>query len=135
MMYQKAILFNDTAIAEEILETSDPRTQRALGRAVKDFDEATWCARRSGIVEEGNYWKFKNDPSVLLASGERELVEASPRDRVWGVGFGAVRAPTTRQRWGLNLLGKALMETRRRIREGREGGEGGEGGGVGESVV
>lgn len=122
MMYQKAILFNDMDIADEILDTSDARTQKALGRAVKDFDEETWHARRSGIVEEGNYWKFKSDPSVLLASGERELVEASPRDRVWGVGFGAVRAPMMRQRWGLNLLGKALMETRTRIREERKGG-------------
>lgn len=119
MMYHKAILFNDATIASEILHTSDPRAQRALGRAVADFDEATWCEARSRIVEEGNYWKFKSDPAVLLDSGERELVEASPRDRVWGVGFGAVRAPAERARWGLNLLGKALMETRTRLREER----------------
>lgn len=120
MMYRKAILFDDAATASEILGTSDPRAQKALGRAVSGFDEATWCEARSRIVEEGNYWKFKNDPTVLLGSGERELVEASPRDRVWGVGFGAVRAPTERARWGLNLLGKALMEARKRLREERE---------------
>lgn len=119
MMYQKAILFNDADIAAEILSTSDARTQKALGRAVSGFDEATWCARRFHIVSEGTYWKFKNDPTVLLESGERELVEAAPRDRVWGVGFGAVRAPAERKRWGLNLLGKALMETRTRIKNER----------------
>lgn len=53
----------------------------------------------------------------LLATGERELVEASPMDRIWGVGFGAREAGANRHRWGQNLLGKALMEVRKRLRE------------------
>lgn len=134
MMYQKALLFDDTSIASEILTTTDPRTQKALGRAVKGFDEETWCAQRCRIVAEGNYWKFMEDEEgrrVLLGTGEREIVEASPRDRVWGVGFGEARAGKERGRWGLNLLGKALEEVRERIRgEGVVGGgervEGGE---------
>jgi len=63
---------------------------------------------------------------LLLATGDRELVEASPRDRIWGVGFGAERAEELRregkrERWGGNLLGKALMEVRGRIRVEMDG--------------
>ncbi|SPO04019.1 uncharacterized protein DNG_06702 [Cephalotrichum gorgonifer] len=58
--------------------------------------------------------------AALLETGDRELVEASPRDRIWGVGFGAENAPKQRGRWGMNLLGKALMETRKILEEGRE---------------
>lgn len=53
----------------------------------------------------------------LLATGQRELVEASPFDRVWGVGFVEADAEKNRGRWGENLLGVALMEVRRRLRE------------------
>ena len=82
------------------------------------------------IVEEGNYLKFtvSDDAAalraMLLATGERELVEASPMDRIWGVGFAAKNAPMKRARWGQNLLGKALMNVRTRLREeaGKENG-------------
>jgi len=36
------------------------------------------------------------------------FVEAAPRDRIWGIGFGARNAPANRHRWGLNLLGLAI---------------------------
>ncbi|RPB16240.1 DUF1768-domain-containing protein [Morchella conica CCBAS932] len=125
MMHQKALLFNDPAIAAEILETTNPRLQRSLGRAVKGFDEGVWVANRSRIVEEVSYHKFIKDPAVLLGTGERELVEASPRDAVWGIGRGAVRGALEdregkRGRWGLNLLGKALMRAREKIRAEKE---------------
>jgi ribA/ribD-fused uncharacterized protein len=54
---------------------------------------------------------------LLLATGERELVEASPSDRIWGVGYVEKDAGRNRVKWGQNLLGKALMEVRGRIRE------------------
>lgn len=82
----------------------------------------------------------------LLATGDRELVEvriwgqqlsskchslsadvislvvkkASPRDRIWGIGFGAKNAGSQRKKWGQNLLGKCLMVVRDRIREEEE---------------
>lgn len=55
--------------------------------------------------------------AALLETGDREIVEASPRDRIWGVGFGAKNAEGQRARWGSNLLGKALMEARKVLRE------------------
>lgn len=141
MMYQKAMLFNDAPVAQDILAASHPRDVKALGRLVANFDDKTWNAHRERIVREGNVLKFTNAVTeegfrkgtsadeercapiegslkeMLLATGDREIVEASPRDRIWGVGFGPVNAPKNRSRWGLNLLGKALMEAREILRD------------------
>jgi ribA/ribD-fused uncharacterized protein len=74
------------------------------------------------IVEDGTYHKFtksvdaENLRKMLLETGDKELVEASPMDRIWGVGFGEKNAEKNRHRWGQNLLGKALMSVRERLR-------------------
>ena len=125
MMAHKAHLFSpdDTEIYDLILSSSSPREQKALGRRIPNFDESIWEAHRFDIVKWGNYFKFTQDEELkelLLGTGERELVEASPRDRIWGVGFGAKNAEKNRERWGLNLLGKVLMEVRKRIRKEEE---------------
>ena len=54
----------------------------------------------------------------LLGTGDSIIVEASPLDRVWGIGLGAANELATNpERWrGLNLLGFALMEVRERLR-------------------
>jgi ribA/ribD-fused uncharacterized protein len=123
MMYQKAILFKDAAIATKILKTTVPKEQKALGRQVSNFNNDVWFENRERIVRDGSYYKFVNSllekedlKAQLLKTGERELVEASPMDKIWGIGFGAQRAPSVREKWGLNLLGKALMHARERIR-------------------
>ena len=129
MMYQKAMLFSDPETAESILKTTSPKDQKALGRLVKNFDEETWLANRERIVEDGNYYKFvfgkgegegsEGEPPGLrrrlLSTGEREIVEASPLDRIWGIGFGAKNAQASKERWGQNLLGKAIMKVRQRL--------------------
>jgi len=109
------------------MATPKPAVQKALGRQVSGFDEGVWKANRERIVEEGNWWKFVNGTGAgeevkglkerLMETGERELVEASPRDRIWGIGFGRNNAEANRARWGLNLLGKALVLVRERLRE------------------
>lgn len=121
MMAEKARLFGDAEVLAQILATDDPREQRRLGREVAGFDEATWVERRLGIVVAGNLAKFAQDDArraALLATGEKLLVEASPYDRVWGIGL---RADDPRAldpaRWrGQNLLGQALVEVRRALR-------------------
>ena len=47
--------------------------------------------------------------------------KASPYDRIWGIGFSAAKAATNRNKWGLNLLGKALMRVRERLQREKEG--------------
>jgi ribA/ribD-fused uncharacterized protein len=137
MMWNKAQLAGDQASAKTIMATTSPRKQKQLGRDVEGFDVEAWDKIKLSVVEQGNYLKFtqstnvvsmkmgdKAEPvslrSLLLATEERELVEASRFDRVWGIGFDAEQtAVTTREKWGLNLLGTALMNARERIR--REG--------------
>lgn len=138
MMYGKALLFDDPATGALILQSTSPLETKRLGRQVENFNEEVWLANRLRIVEEGTYFKFKNGRvfggqednqklgekgelwEKLKATGDRELVEASPRDRIWGVGFGEKNAEKMRERWGLNLLGKALMTIRKRLREEKE---------------
>ena len=118
MMFHKAILFDDAEVAQEILEAGeDPKMVKALGRKVKGFDATIWDERKFGIVVDGNREKFgqNGDLRELLVKTEgRELIEASPLDRIWGIGFGKTNAMKmqNKRRWGKNLLGKALMQVR-----------------------
>ncbi|KAF2097538.1 DUF1768-domain-containing protein [Rhizodiscina lignyota] len=123
MMVQKAVLFGDEEVAQAIREATTPGEMKALGRKAKGFDRKKWDEHKSRIVEEGNWWKFTVSKEkhqikeALLATGDREIVEASPEDRIWGIGFHAANAHENRAEWGENLLGLALMNVRRRIRE------------------
>jgi len=121
MMASKASLFADAAMRRRILKTTDPGEAKALGRKVRGFDDARWAAARYEIVVEGSVHKFASHPKLrdfLLATGDRVLVEASPRDRIWGIGLGRNNTDATNpSRWrGQNLLGFALMEARARLR-------------------
>ncbi|GHH61091.1 hypothetical protein GCM10017774_86500 [Lentzea cavernae] len=120
MMWRKALLFDDTSTASRVLAARTPAEAKALGRQVPGFSGDVWDASRFGIVVEANLAKFGQDPalrSYLLGTGSRVLVEASPQDRVWGIGLVASdpRAADPAQWLGLNLLGEALMEVRTRL--------------------
>ncbi|MEV6243855.1 NADAR family protein [Lentzea sp. NPDC051838] len=117
MMWRKALLFDDTAVAAEVLAARTPAEAKALGRKVSGFSESAWVAARMEIVVAANLAKFGQDPalrSYLLGTGTRVLVEASPLDRVWGIGLEASdpRASDPAAWLGQNLLGEALMEVR-----------------------
>lgn len=121
MMAEKARLFGDEVTRAEILKADGPKAAKQLGRSVKNFDDALWEEKRFEFVVEGNHAKFKQNPelgSFLIGTGDKVLVEASPLDRIWGIGLGANAASATdpRQWRGLNLLGFALMEVRSRLR-------------------
>ena len=129
MMACKAALFSDTATLELILEettkpNTDPKHIKALGRRISPFDENTWVEHREEVVYLGNLYKFGQDEELkktLLETGDLILVEASPSDRIWGIGFRENRAMKEQERWGLNLLGQALMRVREEFaRSGRE---------------
>ncbi|AOS65203.1 NADAR family protein [Actinoalloteichus hymeniacidonis] len=120
MMERKARLFGDDDTAERILASGHPGAAKQLGRQVRGFDPDRWAAHREQIVVEGNLAKFTAHPKAadfLLGTGSRILVEASPLDRIWGVGLSVREDGVSRpSRWrGLNLLGFALMEVRSRL--------------------
>jgi ribA/ribD-fused uncharacterized protein len=120
MMAAKAKLFDDLKTRAEVLAAPNPGAAKALGRKVQGFDESTWVQNRFELVCRANEEKFSQNPHLgrfLAQTGERVLVEASPVDRIWGIGLPAdddsAQNPNL---WrGLNLLGFALMHVRRQI--------------------
>jgi len=120
MMYHKAKLFGDTEIMEKILKATDPKTIKNLGRKVKNFNETMWQRNRKTIVLNGNYLKFSQNPHLrqaLIDTAPTRMVEASPYDKIWGIGMRASdpRCQNPNQWQGLNLLGLILDETRERL--------------------
>ncbi|MGW7464395.1 NADAR family protein [Streptomyces xantholiticus] len=121
MMASKARLFGDAEAERVALAARTPAEAKKAGRLVRGFDDAVWKRERFGVVRSGSVHKFGQDASLcdfLLATGDRVLVEASPMDRIWGIGLAAddERAQDPARWRGLNLLGFALMEAREELR-------------------
>jgi ribA/ribD-fused uncharacterized protein len=120
MMAEKARLFGDGDTLARILEVGHPGGAKLLGREVRGFEEEAWEKVRFEIVVRGNEAKFGQNPALrqhLLGTAGRVLVEASPVDRIWGIGLAAndPRASDPESWRGENLLGFALMEARGRL--------------------
>lgn len=123
MMYKKALLFKDLATAEKVVEAKHPGKAKELGRSVVGFNDEAWFRHRFDIVVNANLAKFSQNEKLeafLLGTGERVLVEASPADKIWGIGLAEDNPDCENpNKWrGLNLLGFALMEARDRLRAG-----------------
>jgi len=117
MMYKKALLFEDLVKAALILNSNHPSEHQKIGRMVSNYDQKIWDDNKSRIVYEGNLLKFKQNPFLkkkMLEMGSRIFVEASPVDRIWGVGLREddplILDPDN---WrGQNLLGEALTKVK-----------------------
>lgn len=125
IMWAKAQLFQDFAAARKIIEAAEPGKQKALGRAVKGFQEATWQQHRQNILEQGLRSKFAQNQRLqhlLLSTAPSRLAEASPKDNIYGIGMSPddpdVQDPNLWQ--GQNLLGQALERVRRELLLARE---------------
>jgi len=117
MMAGKARLFKDQEIWEQILVTKHPHQAKKLGRKVRNFDQETWQANRYQIVLDGNLAKFGQSEALktyLLNTKDTIMVEASPYDKIWGIGLKRDNPKAQNmETWeGLNLLGFVLMEVR-----------------------
>lgn len=116
-MYHKAMVFKDYECAKLILNSTNPADQKKLGRQVKNYDDAYWNSMRYRIMKQILYSKFYNQKmrKILFDTGTKIIVEASPYDTIWGVGLSENddRILDEKNWRGQNLLGKALMETRK----------------------
>jgi len=115
MMACKAQLMNDSKSFDKILVTSSPRELKRLGSRVFRFDSKLWDSAKGDIVHRANLLKFNSTPlltQALLETGDAYLAEASPTDRVWGIGLDAASARLGMPWKGENLLGKILMTVR-----------------------
>ena len=120
MMAEKARMFHDDEMLPQIMAAGTPKEMKALGRLVRNFDKDIWEASCRQIVKTANKAKFSQNPDLLqflLNTRDRILVEASPRDQIWGIGMGK-NNPNAEDpiHWrGRNLLGFALTEARDEI--------------------
>ena len=137
--WNKARLFNDRRVAKLIMAEvskddldatagvwmSKMKEVKALGRKVKGFEVKLWSELCFDIMLEGLYAKFskkKKLRKILLGTGHDTLAEASFRDKIWGIGLATNNADIQNpEKWkGQNLLGQALMKTRKRLRAEEE---------------
>lgn len=121
MMAKKALVFGDYKALEKIMSTDEPHAQKAYGRQVKGFDSDTWNKVCRKIVFDANYAKFTQNPEMLnelMNSGDREIVEASPEDKIWGIGLHETNPDVLdKNKWqGTNWLGIAIMEVRDKLK-------------------
>ena len=106
----------------DIMDTSDPSVIKRLGRQVSPYRDDAWASVRFEIVLRANLLKFGTCADLrplLQNTGDKVMVEASPYDRIWGIGL-AASDPRARDppRWrGLNLLGRVLMIVRHALRQ------------------
>ena len=117
MMAEKARIFGDEEVRAQILATDSPETIKKLGREVKGFDSEVWNQHKFNVVVKGNLAKFSQNPPLmefLKKTGSAVLVEASPYDKVWGIGMkeGDKDIEDAEKWFGINLLGFALMVVR-----------------------
>lgn len=117
MMFKKAALMDDQLMADKILAATEPADHKRLGQQVRGFKTDVWDQHKVNIVYDGNMAKFSQNAGLqrkLLATGDALLVEANPRDIIWGVGLSeddpSIGNPSA---WrGQNLLGEILMRVR-----------------------
>ena len=117
MMAEKARLFGDTETEGKIMASSIPTEQKQLGREVKNFDPDKWNAVAKDVVRRGSHAKFTQSPflkELLLGTAGATLVEASPYDKIWGIGLReADPRAKDRATWlGTNWLGEVLTQER-----------------------
>jgi ribA/ribD-fused uncharacterized protein len=122
MMEQKALMFNDTKKARQIMATDKPGVQKRLGKRVSNFSEAEWEAKCRDLVYFGNLLKFSQNANLryeLLSTDGAILAEAAEHDSVWGIGMSEVDAVGMAEAQGVdyvwtgrNMLGEALMRVR-----------------------
>ncbi|MDD6333923.1 MAG: NADAR family protein [Clostridia bacterium] len=120
MMYNKAIVFNDINVANQILKTTDVAVIKQFGRTVANYDDNYWNGIRQIVVYDGLIQKFSQNSELkrmLADTGNSILAECAVRDRIWGIGLSMEDADRfDRTKWkGQNLLGYALMQVRNKI--------------------
>jgi ribA/ribD-fused uncharacterized protein len=96
---------------EKIRRALSPSQAKTLGRSRQHPLRADWEAVKEEIMLRALRRKFAVPAlrALLLATGERTLVEASPSDSYWGSG---------RRGAGRNRLGVLLMQVRAEISGG-----------------
>lgn len=101
--------FSDPAFRERIRRAATPKDAREHGRSRAYLIRQDWDDVREGVMLFALRQKFRKGQvrQVLLSTGDRPLIEASPLDYFWGAGQDGT---------GLNRLGLLLEQVRAEAR-------------------
>ena len=108
--YYQAQKYAGTSYAEEIRAAPNPMLARRMGRSKEHPIRPDWDNVKEDVMLLATLVKFESHADArasLLATGDEELVEASPHDSYWGSG------PGDR---GQNRYGQILMQVRTLLR-------------------
>lgn len=113
MMLRKALHFKDFDAADRIMAATDPREQKAIGKNVQGFTDKSWDEVKMEVVYTATKLKYSQNPKwrkelVDLVRSGKYLVEASPYDKIWGIGINVGDALNGAPWKGENLLGIIL---------------------------
>jgi len=117
-MYHKCKYFdeNNDTLLSEILHETNPNKIKKLGRSVRNFDDVKWNQVKYDVMLKCVRNKFIQNHNIkekLLETHPKQLYEASPWDKIWGIGYDKETAIRKNpNRYGQNLVGKVLMEIR-----------------------
>jgi len=117
LMWEKAVIFKDFQASTKILENDNPSYVKKIGRQVKGYQDSKWAEVRYDIMCDILYEKFKQNKDlkeILLSTKKKTIVEASPHDKIWGVGlhWNDIKILDENNWDGFNLLGQALEKVR-----------------------
>ena len=120
-MAAKAVIANQAQSFHDIMETNDPFIAKEYGSSFEVPGDWEWI--KENVMENACYFKFSQNKKIaqdLLDTGDAYLVEAAPKDKVWGIGMSEKQArQTDPSMWpGTNLLGKVLMRVRNHLKDG-----------------
>ncbi|PQO30815.1 NADAR family protein [Blastopirellula marina] len=109
--YFQAMKFKGKADQEAIRKANSPLLAARMGRDRKRTLRRDWESAKVNVMREALLAKFRQHDDLsllLLETGDAKLVEHTERDDYWGDG-GDGR--------GKNMLGRLLMEVRKKLRE------------------
>jgi ribA/ribD-fused uncharacterized protein len=120
-MFYKCLTFDSTnkELLKAILDETEPNKIKSLGRGVRNYDDQVWNNKRYDVMVNVLIMKFGETKlmETLIKTGNVMIYEASPTDAIWGIGYAKNNLPTSKEVYGKNLLGKALMEVRNLLQQ------------------
>ena len=126
-MWAKALHFGDLEIAYQIYQEShaekpSPGKCKKLGRQVKNYNDEEWSKVRYEVMRNVNLVKYRQNKDLRKKLFDpdfhnKTFVEASPTDKIWGIGRGENYPDIDDEtKWlGRNLLGKAITAVRKTL--------------------
>ena len=102
------------------MASNNPAEMKRLTSNLQHFNQKSWEEKAPEIAHTAILNKFRQNRSLrqyLVSTGDKTLVEASPYDKLWGIGLGKDDRDILKKKniWGKNLQGGTLMRVRKEL--------------------